>query len=98
MLCYAMLCLLFYTVYFIPYCSQSHPDYMKSPEEYAVVLTPTEKKVLKLMVDGLSYEQIGEKLNKKVGTVKYHTSGIYRKLGVKNRQQAVKRAAQIEWM
>ena len=46
------------------------PDYMKSPEEYAVVLTPTEKKVLKLMVDGLSYEQIGEKLNKKVGTVK----------------------------
>ena len=74
------------------------PDYMKSPEEYAVVLTPTEKKVLKLMVDGLSYEQIGEKLNKKVGTVKYHTSGIYRKLGVKNRQQAVKRAAQIEWM
>jgi hypothetical protein len=25
LLCYAMLCLLFYTVYFIPYCSQSHP-------------------------------------------------------------------------
>ena len=63
-----------------------------------MVLSPTEKNVLKLMVDGLSYEEIGEKLNKKTGTVKYHASGIFRKLGVKNRQQAVKRAAQIEWM
>lgn len=71
------------------------PDYMKSQDEYYEPLTPTEKQILQLLAQGLSYEEIGRKLDKKTGTVKFHGSGIFKKLEVKNRQQAVIRAEEI---
>ena len=71
------------------------PNYMKSPAEYYEPLTATEKRVLRLLAEGLSYEEMGEKLGKKPGTVKFHSSGIFRKLQVKNRSQAVNKATQI---
>ena len=71
------------------------PNYMKSPAEYYEPLTVTELRVLRLLAEGLSYEEMGEKLGKKPGTVKFHSSGIFRKLQVKNRSQAVNKAAQI---
>lgn len=43
----------------------------------------------------MSYQEMGERLGKKIGTLKFHSSGIFRKLKVKNRQQAVKRAGEI---
>lgn len=71
------------------------PDYLKSQEEYYEPLTSTEKKILQLMAQGMSYQEMGERLGKKIGTLKFHSSGIFRKLKVKNRQQAVKRAGEI---
>ena len=68
---------------------------VKSAEEYFEPLTVTEKQVLGLMAQGLSYQEIGKMTGKKVGTVKFHSAGIFRKLQVKNRQQAVNRANEI---
>lgn len=71
------------------------PDYMKAPAEYYEPLTPTEKMVLNLISQGMSYDEICKALDKKLPTVKFHASGIFRKLKVKNRQQAVNRAYEI---
>ena len=55
-------------------------------------LTPREVEVLKLLAEGRSNVEIASTLVIAVGTVKAHTSGIYRKLDVVNRVQAVARA------
>ncbi len=60
----------------------SHPD----------ELTPREIEVLSLIAAGLSNPAIAERLTISVGTVKAHTAGIYSKLGVNNRVQALARA------
>ncbi len=52
-------------------------------------LTPRELDVLYLISDGLSNEDIAEKLAIALNTVKRHTSSIYSKLGVKSRTQAI---------
>ena len=55
-------------------------------------LSERELEVLQLITDGLSNYQIAEKLVVSVGTVKAHTSSIYRKLDVNSRTQATARA------
>jgi NarL family two-component system response regulator LiaR len=52
-------------------------------------LTPREREVLALMVDGLNNPQIGERLNISVTTVRSHVSNILSKLGVSNRAEAI---------
>lgn len=71
------------------------PDYMQSPKEIYEPLTATEKQVLQLLAQGLTYHEMAEKLGKKEGSIKFHSSGIFKKLRVKNRQQAVNRAVEI---
>ena len=46
-------------------------------------------RVLELMSEGLSNDNIGKELDKKEGTIKSHTANIYKKFGVENRQQAI---------
>jgi LuxR family maltose regulon positive regulatory protein len=58
-------------------------------------LTPRELDVLCLISDGLSNQQIAERLVIALNTVKRHTSSIYGKLGVKSRTQAVARAREL---
>lgn len=53
-------------------------------------LTERELDVLKCMVDGLNNNEIAEKLVISLGTVKFHISNIFRKLGVDSRVEAVK--------
>jgi predicted ATPase/DNA-binding CsgD family transcriptional regulator len=55
-------------------------------------LTERELEVLFHLADGMSNQQIAEKLIVSLGTVKAHTHSIFGKLGAENRVQAVSRA------
>lgn len=55
-------------------------------------LTERERDVLKCMVDGLNNNEIAERLVVSLGTVKFHISNIFHKLGVDSRVEAVKLA------
>jgi ATP/maltotriose-dependent transcriptional regulator MalT len=51
--------------------------------------------VLELMASGATNPEIGETLHLSKHTVKEHSSAVYRKLGVRNRTQAVQRAQRL---
>jgi two-component system, NarL family, response regulator LiaR len=55
-------------------------------------LTEREQDVLKGMVEGLNNNEISGKLFISLGTVKFHISNIFQKLGVDSRVEAVKMA------
>jgi two-component system, NarL family, response regulator LiaR len=55
-------------------------------------LTERERDVLKGMVEGLNNNEIAGKLIISLGTVKFHISNIFQKLGVDSRVEAVKMA------
>ena len=55
-------------------------------------MTDRERDVLKCMLDGLNNNGIAEKLVVSLGTVKFHISNIFQKLGVDSRVEAVKMA------
>ena len=55
-------------------------------------LTERERDVLRCIVDGLNNNEIAEKLVISLGTVKFHVSTIFQKLGVESRVAAVKAA------
>lgn len=58
-------------------------------------LTPREAEVLALAADGLTVRQISARLYVSEATTKSHLAGIYRKLGVTTRSQAVLAAARL---
>jgi len=51
-------------------------------------LTPTERKVLELIGDGLSNREIGDELGLAEKTVKNHVTGLLAKMGFRRRTQA----------
>ena len=55
-------------------------------------LTEREVEVLRCMVEGLNNQEISERLFISLGTVKFHISNIFQKLGVDSRVEAVKLA------
>lgn len=71
-----------------------------SPEDVAQVLkirelqplTKKEMEILQLLGRALSADEISKELFVTIATVKSHIAAIYRKLGVKNRTAALKRA------
>jgi two-component system, NarL family, response regulator LiaR len=53
-------------------------------------LTERERDILRCMVEGLNNNEIAEKLVVSLGTVKFHISNIFQKMGVDSRVEAVK--------
>jgi DNA-binding NarL/FixJ family response regulator len=58
-------------------------------------LSDRERSVLELMASGSTNPEIAEVLHLSKHTVKEHTSAVYRKLGVRNRTEAVQRAQRL---
>ena len=56
-----------------------------------VQLSKREKEVLRLIAAGYSNEKISETLYRSLGTIKLHVHNIYKKMGVANRLQAIKK-------
>jgi DNA-binding NarL/FixJ family response regulator len=61
----------------------------------AIGLSDRERAVLELMASGSTNPEIGETLHLSKHTVKEHTSAVFRKLGVRNRTEAVQRAQRL---
>lgn len=64
----------------------------ESAETLVEPLTPRELDVLQLLCQGQTNSEIADQLGIASGTVKFYTSQIYGKLGVRNRVEAVARA------
>lgn len=56
----------------------------------AAAMTPDESRILTLLKQGRANKEIGRALGIEEYTVKYHVRGIFKKLGAKNRTQAVR--------
>ncbi len=68
----------------------------ETPQESRdIELTPREREILHQLVKGLTNKEISAATNLSVDTVKTHLRHIYRKLGVKNRSQAISEAIKI---
>jgi two-component system response regulator DesR len=61
----------------------------------ALGLSERERAVLGLMASGSTNPEIADALHLSKHTVKEHTSAVYRKLGVRNRTEAVQRAQRL---
>lgn len=59
------------------------------------LLSEREIEILRLIAEGLSNREIGQRLYLALPTVKWHTGNIYGKLGVKSRTHAVARARSL---
>jgi len=59
-------------------------------------ISPREYEVLELMSQGLSNQEIADKLFISLSTVKTHSANLYLKLDVKRRTQAVQKAKELQ--
>lgn len=65
------------------------------PEPLDDPLSEREREVLAVLASGRTTSEAARDLFVSVGTVKSHTANIYRKLGAKNRAQAIARAREL---
>ncbi len=75
-----------------PEAAQVLANSVVQPQIPGNAITDRERDVLKCMVAGLNNNEIAEKLVISLGTVKFHVSNIFQKLGVDSRVEAVKAA------
>jgi len=69
--------------------------FVPTQETAQVPLSEREREVVSLIATGSTNREIAEQLFLSPHTVKEYTSGVYRKLGVRNRAEAVKRAQRL---
>jgi ATP/maltotriose-dependent transcriptional regulator MalT len=58
--------------------------------EPGTTLTPREREMLEFLADGWANDEIADRLGITGHTVKFHLDGLYRKLGVGRRTEAVR--------
>lgn len=61
-------------------------------------MTERERQILTCLVEGLSNQEIAQRLHLAHKTVKWYNSQIYSKLGVANREEAIAQAATQGWL
>ena len=66
-----------------------------SPPALVEQLTARERTVLRYLPSLMTYEEIASDLYVSVNTVKSHAYGVFRKLGVSGRRQAVRSAREL---
>jgi LuxR family maltose regulon positive regulatory protein len=71
-------------------------DGWPSQEELVEPLSKRELEILQLIAEGLSNQEIADRLVVTLHTIKKHSSNIYSKLGVSSRTQAVAQARQLK--
>ncbi len=69
--------------------------FARAPDSSGANLTEREREVIALIAQGNTNAEIAKELYLSPHTVKEHTSSIYRKLGVRNRAEAVKAAQRL---
>lgn len=74
---------------FSPEATQALIKAATRPSTPSFQLTEREVEVLALMADGLGNQEIADRLFISRSTVKYHISGVFTKLGVTNRTEAI---------
>ncbi len=67
----------------------------KLPQRAIEFLTPRQREVLWLLVQGFSNKEIARKLRLGEGTVKIHMAALFRSLRVRNRQEAAAAGARL---
>lgn len=75
-----------------------HQNKTEEKEKTAFNLTQREQEILHLLVQGLSYKEIGERLDISPNTAKKHVINIYEKLHVNSRAQVINIAHKNNWV
>ncbi len=74
----------------------ANPDFkLSEPELQRLGISKREYEVLELMAQGLSNQEIADKLFVSLNTVKTHSSNLFMKLDARRRTQAVRRAKEF---
>lgn len=68
---------------------------VNEPERLRLGISHRKLEVLQLVAEGLSNQEVAERLFVSLNTVKTHSSRIFEKLEVRNRTQAVERARRL---
>jgi LuxR family maltose regulon positive regulatory protein len=84
---------------YVSYLLQQLPEAVQrtSPAQAPLIepLSERELEVLQLVAEGLTNQEIAERLFLSLATIKWHASNIYSKLGVSNRTEAVARGQML---
>ena len=68
----------------------------KKTDNYKSTLTSKENEIVNLMVDGLSYKMIADKIGISIDTVRFHIKNIYRKLHVNSKGEVISKSLKGE--
>lgn len=72
------------------------PDFkLNEPELQRLGISKREYEVLELIAQGLSNQEIAEKLFVSLNTIKTHSSNLFMKLEVRRRTEAIRRAKEL---